>query len=113
MKDAGFALIELMVALVIFAIVATGLAQTLAAAQRARWTSERWMQATQLAEERLERVRAGDLVEATIEVDGFRVSSRGEPAPGYDGLRLVTIAVVWPDRGEQTFVLRSLLGARP
>ena len=40
--------------------VAAALAQTLVVAQQARASSARWLRATQLAEERLERLRAGD-----------------------------------------------------
>ena len=56
----GFTLIELLVAVALFGLVAAGLAQTVIAAQQARAGSARWLHATALAEERLERLRAGD-----------------------------------------------------
>ncbi len=113
MRNAGFSLIELVVALLIFATVALGLAQTLVAAQRARWTSECWMRATQLAEERLERIRAGDTGDPTAVVDGFNVSSQRQVAPGYTGLHVVMVKVAWTDRVERAFVLQSLVRPRP
>src|SRR3990172_12828412 len=56
----GVTLVEVLVATAIFAFVATALAGTLLPAQGARRASANWLQATQLAAERLEHLRAGD-----------------------------------------------------
>jgi prepilin-type N-terminal cleavage/methylation domain-containing protein len=52
----GFTLIELLVAVLIFTMLAAGLADTLGARpSRPAASSARWLRATQLADERLER----------------------------------------------------------
>jgi len=103
----GFTVIELMVALLIFAAVAAGLAQTLIQAQQMRASSARWLRATQLAEERLERLRAGDRSDDTAPLGEFTRSWRAEPADAA-GLERLDVQVAWEDRGAQRFALVAL-----
>lgn len=110
-RKRGFALMETMVAMLIFSIVATGLAQTIVSAQEARRTSAYWMRATQLAEEAMERVRAGEQNAGPEEIDRFTRSWRAQAFPGVPGLTQVEVTVSWTDRRPRQFVLSSLMRA--
>jgi len=110
---AGFTVIELLVAVVIFAVLATGLAHTLAQAQQARASSARWLRATQLAEERLERLRAGERSDDAARLGEFTRTWRSEPSAVAPGLERLDVEVVWEDRGEQRFVLTALARTAP
>lgn len=105
----GFALLEVVVAMLIAAIMAAGLAQTLAAAQAARRTGELWMRATQLAAEQMERARGGGCAGEREEIGPFVRQCRVEGVAGYLGLRRVTVAVSWLDRAPRRFELTALL----
>lgn len=109
--DRGFALMETLVAMLIFSTVAIGLAQTLVAAQEARRTSEYWMRATQLAEEAMERVRAGERNAGPEAIEIFTRSWRAQAFSGVPGLTQVEVTVSWTDRRPQQFVLSSLMRA--
>ena len=104
----GFTVVELLVAMAIFAILAAGLAQTLASAQQTRAGSARWMRATQLAEERLERLRAGDRTAGPEPMGEFTRMWQAAPVTGAPGLERLDVEVVWEDRGPQRFVLSAL-----
>jgi prepilin-type N-terminal cleavage/methylation domain-containing protein len=104
----GFTVIELLVAVAIFTTIAAGLAQTLVHAQQARASSARWMRATQLAEERLERLRAGDRSEDAVPLGEFTRRWHGAAAAGLVGLERLDVEVLWEDRGPQRFVLSAL-----
>jgi prepilin-type N-terminal cleavage/methylation domain-containing protein len=104
----GFTAIELLVAVAIFATLSAGLAQTLVHAQQARTSSASWMRATQLAEERLERLRAGDRSDDAAPLGAFMRTWHAEPVAGAPALERIDIAVTWEDRGPQRFVLSAL-----
>ena len=109
----GFTLVELLVAVAIFTVLAAGLAQTLVHAQQIRASSARWMRATQLAEERLERLRAGDRGEDAAPIGEFTRTWRAQPATDAPGLERLDVEVAWEDRGLQRFVLSALARPRP
>jgi Tfp pilus assembly protein PilV len=102
-----------LVAIVIFALIAGGLVQTLANAQQTRASSARWLRATQLAEERLERLRAGDRSEDAAPLGEFTRRWQTAPATEAPGLERLDIEVTWEDRGPQRFVLSALARAAP
>lgn len=104
----GFTVIELLVAAVIFGLLAAGLAQTLIRAQQIRTSSARWMQATQLAEERLERLRAGDRTDDSGPIGAFMRSWRSDSALDQPGLERFDVVVTWDDGGPQQFGLTAL-----
>ena len=104
----GFTLIEVMVALCLFAIGAAALAETLVVAQRVRASSARWNRALGLAEERLERLRAGDRSEDAAPIGEFTRSWHREPFAGDAGLDRVEVSVDWEDRGHQRLTLNAL-----
>ena len=105
----GFTLIEVMIAMCLFAIGAAALAETLVVAQRVRASSARWGYAVGLAEERLERLRAGDRSDDPAPIGEFTRAWRSEPfAEGADVER-VDVTVDWEDRGRQRFTLTALL----
>jgi prepilin-type N-terminal cleavage/methylation domain-containing protein len=108
----GFTLVELLVASTIFAVLAGGLAQTLVRAQQVRASSARWLRATQLAEERLERLRAGDRSDDGSPLGEFTRTWSSAPSelPGLDRLDVV---VTWNDRGPQAFALAALVRSTP
>lgn len=109
----GFTLIELLVAVLIFAAIATGLAQTLVQAQQARASSARWLRATQLAEERLERLRAGERSDDAAPLGEFTRTWRAEASAAAPGLERLDVEVVWEDRGPRRFVLSALARTAP
>jgi prepilin-type N-terminal cleavage/methylation domain-containing protein len=104
----GFTVIELLVAVAIFSLLAAGLAQTLIRAQQVRTSSARWMEATQLAEERLERLRAGDRTDDPGPIGTFTRSWQAQPALGQPGLERLDVVVTWDDGGRQRFGLSAL-----
>ena len=108
----GFTLIELLVAVAIFATLAAALAQTLIFAQQARVGSARWSRATQLAEERLERLRAGDRIEDAGTIGEFTRRWRAGAADGEPGLERFDVDVEWEDHGPQRFTLSALARTR-
>ena len=109
----GVTLIELLVAVLIFALAATAVAQTLVTAQQARASSERWLRATQLAEERLERLRSGDRGDDGGPIGRFTRSWRTLSAPVAGRLERLDVTVAWEDRGAQRFVLSALRRTAP
>lgn len=108
-EERGFTLIEVMVALCLFAIGAAALAETLVVAQRVRASSARWGRAVTLAEDRLERLRGGDRGEDAAPIGEFTRSWQREPFDGAPGLDRVEVTVDWEDRGRQRFTLTALL----
>lgn len=104
----GFTVVELLVASAIFTALAAALAQTLVHAQQARASSARWLRATQLAESRLERLRAGDRSAGAAPRGEFTCTWRSEPAAAAPGLERFDVEVTWEDRGTQRFVLSAL-----
>jgi len=105
----GFTLIEVMVAMCLFALGAAALAETLVVAQRVRASSARWSRATTLAEERLERLRAGDRSDDPAPIGEFTRSWHSEPFTGGPGLDRIDVNVDWEDRGRQRLTLTALL----
>jgi prepilin-type N-terminal cleavage/methylation domain-containing protein len=108
-SEGGLTLIELLVAICVGGIVALALTQQVIMAHSARRTGARWMRATQLAAERLERLRAGDRGEDDDIPAGFTVSSQASTEPDYPDLEQVAVTVVWQDRDEKHFTLEALI----
>jgi type II secretory pathway pseudopilin PulG len=112
-RQRGAMLVELLVAVTLFGFTAAAVAQTLVAAQRLRATSERWMRATQLADERLERLRAGDRSDDPGPIGAFTRTIRSGAADGARGLERIDVDVEWVDRGPQHFALSVLQRGGP
>jgi prepilin-type N-terminal cleavage/methylation domain-containing protein len=110
--EIGFTVIELLVALVIFALVATAAAQTLSTAHRARGDAANLMRATQLAAERLERIRAGDRGDDEEPLGIFERSWQSRIADPALGLERVDVRVAWHAARRQELTL-SMLMRRP
>jgi prepilin-type N-terminal cleavage/methylation domain-containing protein len=107
--EGGFTLIELLVAICVGSIVALALTQEVLVAHRARRTGAKWMRATQLAAERLERLRAGDRGADDVVSAGFTVSWHASTALGYPDLERVAVTVLWADQGEQRLSVEALI----
>jgi len=107
-QPVGNSLIEVLIALLIFSIVATGLAQTLVVALRARRTSGYWMEATQLAVERVERTRSGQSGQDSETLGMFQRSVRIQSGSGSMPLERVDVTVEWQDNGPKEFTLSLL-----
>ena len=105
-------MVEFLVALAIFAIFAAALAQTVITAQGARRTGANWMQATQLAVERLERWRAGDRSTDDTPINGFTRAWESQPVAGYEQLQRVDVTVTWEDQSQKQFTLSALIRNR-
>lgn len=105
--NAGFTLIEVVVALLIFAVGATALAQTVVLTQHLRASSARWQRGLELAEQRLESLRAGERSEEAGSFGAFTRSWTSGPyvVPGLDRL---DVTVTWDDHGAQRLVLTTL-----
>lgn len=112
-RQAGGSLIEVLIALLIFSAIATGLARTLAVALRARRTSGYWMQATQLAVEGAEEVRAGHSGPDTEMLGMFQRSVRSQPSVASLPLERVDVCVEWQDDGPRAFTLSLLQRTAP
>lgn len=106
---AGYSLIEVTVAILLFGIVAAAVGQTVVITQRARQVSENWLQATQLAGERLEAVRAGALSDDTPTVGIFQRQTTVSAVAGHPGLRRVDVTISWADSAPKAFTLSSLV----
>ena len=109
---AGFTLVEVMAALVVFALAAAAAVQTLATAHRARSTAADLMHATQLAVERLERVRAGDRTADGAAIGGFERSWRSVRASSAADLERVDVTVAWIEHGRHALTLSCLMRRR-
>ena len=108
---AGFSLVEVLVALLIFALVATGLAQTLVATYTARRTAQLRMDANQLAVAEAERIRTGQPATAMTSDGPFAYDSGIEPVAPYDDLRRLRVTVQWVDRQPRQLELLTLMRA--
>jgi prepilin-type N-terminal cleavage/methylation domain-containing protein len=108
-RQRGFTLIEVLMAVVLLSTMALALSRTLIASQRARAASERWMQATRLAAEGIEQLRAGQPVGPSRVPGDF--DRRGEVTAWNDDDRLVRLAVTvsWNDGEPHDFQLTTLV----
>jgi prepilin-type N-terminal cleavage/methylation domain-containing protein len=109
MNDRGATIIEILVASVIFALAATGAAQALAVAQRARRTSELAMRAGEIAVEGLERLRAGDRGANDESIGAFERRWASRIVDPLLGLERLDVVVSWQDGGERSLMFSSLV----
>lgn len=106
----GMTLVEVLVSFLLLSLFATGLLRQLTVAHQTRFASANWMRATQLAAERMERIRAGDLGDDGAPLGRFTRRWARQPMPGWQGLSKVTVTVEWEDRGHHSYELVSLVG---
>jgi len=104
----GFTLIEVMIAVALLSTVALAVTSTLVSAQHARAVSEQWMQATLLATEGLEQLRAGQPAAALRTAGRFERSAVSGPWAGDPGVRRLEVTVTWNDGTAQRFQLTTL-----
>jgi len=107
-RNGGFTLIEIAVAMLIFAVGAAALAQTIVLAQQLRAKNNRWLHALELAEQRLERLRGGERSEAVETLGEFTRQARIAPQADLAALERLEVTVAWEDRGAQQLVLATL-----
>ena len=105
---AGFSLVETMVATLLLSAIALAVTQTLVGALQARARNERWMQATQLATEGIEQLRAGHTLLPLAADAGFERSGIVTPWNAHPGLRHVEVTVSWNDGDPHSFQLTTL-----
>jgi prepilin-type N-terminal cleavage/methylation domain-containing protein len=105
---AGFTLVELLVALLVLSVAALALGSTLASTGRALSLSRKWMQATQLAAEGMEQLRAGQVPGPPGGAGEFERSVATAPWDGHPGLQQVEVTVSWNDGEAHTFRLVTL-----
>ncbi len=108
----GFTLIEVLAALVLLALAAGGVVETLASAQRARGLSVRRMQAAQLAAAGIEQLRAGQALEPLVVAGGFARAGSVTPWMGRDDLVQLEVSVSWNDTVPQRLRLATLVCRR-
>ena len=108
---AGFSLVEVMVATLLLSAVALAVTQTLVTALQQRAQSERWMQATQLAVEGLEQLRAGQALRPLASGSGFERAGTAAAWGGHPGVQQLEVTVSWDDGEPHNFQLTTL--ARP
>ncbi|MEO6055410.1 MAG: prepilin-type N-terminal cleavage/methylation domain-containing protein [Gemmatimonadales bacterium] len=102
MRRAGLTLLEVMVALVILSLVATGFLETFARALRATADARVWAQAVVYAEEGVELVKidgAGPVAARPPELGGG-FSRRVALRPWREGLDRATITITMPGGGQ-------------
>ncbi len=118
-RDAGFTLVEVIVASVLFVILGTTVAVALTTAIRAAAASEGRVQATNLAAEQIELARDADpstLADASVEVQRGKMTyhvtttvdsqtadvggSACDGASGAEALKRVTVTVTWDGMGD-------------
>jgi prepilin-type N-terminal cleavage/methylation domain-containing protein len=104
----GFTLIEVMIALTLLSVVALSLSTTLISTHRALTGSGRRMQATQLAVEAMEQLRAGQVPEGMNSAEGFDRSAQATLWDGQAGLRRLEVTVSWNDGDTHTLRLVTL-----
>jgi Tfp pilus assembly protein PilV len=104
----GFSLVETMVATLLLSAIALAVTQTLVGALQVRARNERWMQATQLATEGIEQLRAGHTLRPVAAHAGFERSGSVIPWNGHPGLQHVEVTVSWNDGEPHTFQLTTL-----
>lgn len=112
-KESGFSLLEIMIALAIFAVVALALAQLQISVVQRRIDAKRYAQAINYAEELLEKVRNTSFSSVNSSMTGITVSDtnfqRSLTTAAVDGgntLKIVTIEVKWKDT-QGNFISRN------
>ncbi|MFI5398844.1 MAG: prepilin-type N-terminal cleavage/methylation domain-containing protein [Candidatus Binatia bacterium] len=104
----GFTLVELLVALVLLSVAALGLTTTLISTHRALRAGEQWMEATQLAAEGIEQLRAGQIPAPAPSTGAFDRVAVMTPWDGHFGLQRLEVTVSWNDGERHTFQLVTL-----
>ena len=107
--QAGFTLLEVLVAVLLLSVIALSLTSTLLTAQHTRATSERWMQATLLAVEGLEQLRAGNSLGTIRMGHDFRRSGGRRSYGANPRLQEIYVSVTWNDGRAQEFDLSTLV----
>lgn len=100
----GFTLVEVLVALLLLSIGALALADSLLAARRLQVESGRWMQAAALAEQGIERARAGACGD---DVEGSFTRTCSSAAHGR--LRRIEVHVRWSRPAARELSLTTLV----
>jgi prepilin-type N-terminal cleavage/methylation domain-containing protein len=106
--QAGFSLVEVMVATLLLSAIALAVTQTLVNALQVRARSERWMQATQLAAEGIEQLRAGHSLRSLPAGSGFERSGITATWGGCAGVQRLDVTISWNDGEPRTFQLTTL-----
>ena len=108
MSRRGFTLIEVVVALLIFSMIAVALTETLLGAQRAQVASGRWLRAVALAEQAIEAARMnGSAGEDSVGPfhRTWSVATTNEEL----GLARIDVVVQWNLPSPQEFRLATLV----
>jgi prepilin-type N-terminal cleavage/methylation domain-containing protein len=105
---AGFSLVEVMVATLLLSAIALAVTQALVHALQVRARSERWMQATLLATEGIEQLRAGHALRSLPAGFGFERSGTIAAWSGHAGVQRLDVTVSWNDGTPHTFHLTTL-----
>lgn len=108
MKEGGFTLIEVVVALLILSMSAVAVTEALLTAQRAQRLSSRWMRAVELADEAMELGRKSRR-SGSDEVGDFRREWTVETADADLGLSRIEVSVDWSLPTPQHFTLTTLM----
>ena len=107
-REAGFGLVELLVALTLLSTIALALTSTIVTCHQARNRNERWMRATTLAAEGLEQLRAGQALSTIPQPTIFARRGNNQGLGGLPGLRRIDVSVSWNDGQDQTLQLSAL-----
>ncbi len=107
----AFTLVEVMMALLLLSSMALAVTATLVAAHRARVVSQHWMQATELAAEGIEQLRAGHTLGPVRNGDQFERTGSAMAWSAHPGLYRIEVAVTWND-GEPRRMQLVTLGRR-
>jgi prepilin-type N-terminal cleavage/methylation domain-containing protein len=105
---AGFTLIEVLAAVGLLSIIALALAKTLVTSMRSAMASGRWIRATQLAAEGMERLRAGDAPTTVAAFGEFERQAAVTTWSGNPRLFRLEVSVTWNDGESHVVRLVSL-----
>ena len=109
MTARGSSLIECMVAVAIFGLIASAVAQTVIGAQRGRQLSETWMRATEFATQRIEAVQAGVVVDDQPINGTLQRETTLTAIPDHPGLVRLKVTVTWADPEPSHLALSTMI----
>jgi Tfp pilus assembly protein PilV len=110
--ETGFGLVEVIVATLVLGMIALGVTHTLLVSQATRRAASVWLRAGQLAQQRMERIRAGATPDQIITDSGFIVASSSASVGAVEGLVRIEVTVTWDSPSPGRFVLSALMRDR-
>ena len=109
----GFSLIELMIALTIFAVGILALAQLQTSAIIYNSEAQRYSAATIIAQNKIDEIRAmpfNDIVNETENIDSYTVTTTVINNDPIDDAKSIDVVVSWVHKGNKSYTLQTIIG---